>query len=100
MTVCAVAVMTLLSGCAATGSYYGGGYYASTAIYDASCDYYTPPWGYPSDYCRYQNMERPGLFRRHLVWRTDLLPRLWRYKLVLAQQWLETQRMARSTATH
>ena len=59
MTVCAVAVMTLLSGCAATGSYYGGGYYASTAIYDASCDYYTPPWGYPSDYCRYQIWSDP-----------------------------------------
>ena len=59
VTVCAVAVVTLLSGCAVPGSYFGGGYYASTATYNASCDYYTPPWGYPSDYCRYQIWSDP-----------------------------------------
>src|SRR5262245_55132877 len=47
------------------GAYNGSGYGGYTSAYnpyydpsndpyyDPYCDYYTPPWGYPPDYCRY-----------------------------------------------
>src|SRR5215208_6430362 len=28
-------------------------------FYDPYCDYYTPPWGFPLDYCRYQTWNQP-----------------------------------------
>jgi hypothetical protein len=55
---------TLLSSCVEGGyygsSYYGGygdGYYGASNNYD--CDYHSPPWGYPADYCRYQVWNQP-----------------------------------------
>jgi len=60
----AMASVTLLAGCATTTytSYDDGSYYAApgyAANYDDSCDYYSPPWGYPADYCRYQTWNEP-----------------------------------------
>ena len=34
-------------------------YNSSDVDYDTACDYYTPPWGYPADYCRYQLWSEP-----------------------------------------
>jgi hypothetical protein len=31
-------------------------------FYDPYCDYYTPPWGFPLDYCRYQVWRQPVYF--------------------------------------
>ena len=31
-------------------------------FYDPYCDYYTPPWGFPLDYCRYQTWNQPVYF--------------------------------------
>src|SRR5262245_52736331 len=31
-------------------------------FYDPYCDYYTPPWGFPPDYCRYQLWNQPVYF--------------------------------------
>jgi hypothetical protein len=31
-------------------------------FYDPYCDYYTPPWGFPLDYCRYQLWTQPVYF--------------------------------------
>ena len=31
-------------------------------FYDPYCDYYTPPWGFPLDYCRYQTWAQPVYF--------------------------------------
>ncbi len=45
-------------GCAATG-YSNDGYYYTGVSYNPSCDYYTPPWGYPADYCRYRIWNEP-----------------------------------------
>ena len=42
--------------------YYNDGYYDGYAGYDPYCDYYTPPWGYPPDYCRYQLWYEPIFF--------------------------------------
>jgi hypothetical protein len=50
--------LILLSGCVVSDANYGD-YYGSAANYDASCDYYTPPWGYPPDYCRYPVWSQP-----------------------------------------
>jgi hypothetical protein len=59
----------LLAGCAApavryndddsASNYDSGDRYGNNADYDASCDYYTPPWGYPFDYCRYELWSEP-----------------------------------------
>lgn len=45
--------------CAVPGAYYGGGFYNAGANYAQSCNYYTPPWGYPPDYCQYQVWNEP-----------------------------------------
>jgi hypothetical protein len=47
-----------LSGCVAPG-YGDDGYYYTGANYTPDCDYYTPPWGYPADYCRYRVWNQP-----------------------------------------
>jgi hypothetical protein len=51
LIICAAAA-TSLGGCATDGY---GGYYSVGANYGYSpyCDYYSPPWGYPQDYCNY-----------------------------------------------
>ena len=60
--------MVMLTGCAGpsvvynyedSGSYADNAPYSSDVDYDTSCDYYTPPWGYPADYCRYQLWSEP-----------------------------------------
>ena len=57
VTIGAFAALALAGGCAS--GYYDNGYYYTGANYDPDCDYYTPPWGYPSDYCRYQVWNQP-----------------------------------------
>ena len=56
----AVTALTLLvAGCAGPGVYNGGGYYSGDMNYDPNCDYYTPPWGSPPDYCHYRTWNEP-----------------------------------------
>jgi hypothetical protein len=50
-----------LGGCVAPG-YMDDGYYYTGASYNPDCDYYTPPWGYPADYCRYRVWNQPVYF--------------------------------------
>ncbi len=56
------AVSLFAAGCASTSNYYEGGSYPVSASYDPNCDYYTPPWGYPSDYCQYQLWNEPVFY--------------------------------------
>jgi hypothetical protein len=56
------AVSLFASGCASTSNYYEGGSYPVSASYDPNCDYYSPPWGYPSDYCQYQLWNEPVFY--------------------------------------
>lgn len=49
------------SGCA-TDVYSDNGYYYAGANYDPDCDYYTPPWGYPADYCHYRVWNQPVFY--------------------------------------
>lgn len=59
--------IVMLAGCAGpsvVNNYNDSDGYADNAPYsdvdyDTSCDYYTPPWGYPADYCRYQLWSEP-----------------------------------------
>ena len=53
-----LAVSGLAAGCTTAG-YYDSGYYYTGMNYDPDCDYYTPPWGYPSDYCHYRVWNEP-----------------------------------------
>ncbi len=70
---CAAAAM-LLSACVGPDGYgggyygasagygsagYGGSYYGGYASYNSHCDYYSPPWGYPPNYCSYQIWNQP-----------------------------------------
>ena len=65
--------MFLLAGCASpavqyadndyAGNYDNDGAYANYTDNSASCDYYTPPWGYPADYCRYELWNEPVYYR-------------------------------------
>jgi hypothetical protein len=55
----ATGLALLAAGCVASGDYHGSDYYSGNANYDSSCDYYTPPWGYPADYCRYRIWNQP-----------------------------------------
>ena len=44
----------------ATDPYAGDPYYDGTdPAYGNSCDYYNPPWGFPTDYCNYQLWYEP-----------------------------------------
>lgn len=56
------AVSLFAAGCASTSNYYEGGSYPVSASYDPNCDYYSPPWGYPSDYCQYQLWNEPVFY--------------------------------------
>jgi len=56
----ATALTLLTAGCVvAPEGYYGRDDHSGNANYDPHCDYYTPPWGYPPDYCRYRIWNEP-----------------------------------------
>ena len=63
-------------------------------FYDPYCDYYTPPWGFPLDYCRYQTWNQPVYFGGLWYSRPDLLPPRRRCALVLAERQLVPRPMA------
>lgn len=52
----AMALALSVSACAGP-AYYDNGY--AGADYNPYCDYYSPPWGYPPDYCRYRVWNEP-----------------------------------------